>query len=93
MKGKGPNVPAIESPNTPPTTVEVNSAPGESTLARKATKIVEFVASTEKEMLGCCDDAEVLIDKCRKTKDEKVCQEATREMAMCMHYQQETSDW
>lgn len=93
MKGKGRNVPAIESPNSAPAPVEINNSAGESTLARKATKIMQFVASTEKEMLGCCDDAEALIEKCRTTKDEKVCQEATREVAMCMHYQQETSDW
>jgi hypothetical protein len=93
MKGKGPSVPAIESPNSPPATVEVNNVTGESTLARKATKVMEFVVNTEKEMLGCCDEAEALIEKCRQTKDDKVCQQATREMALCMHYQQETSDW
>lgn len=93
MKGQGSNVPKIESPNSSPAPVAINNAEGESTLKRKATKVLQFVADTEKEMLGCCDNAETLIAKCRETKDPKTCEEATKEMSLCMLYQQETEGW
>jgi hypothetical protein len=84
---RGPAIPKIESPDSSPaaTPVKMDSV--------KKHPIVNFVLEAEKEMLGCCDDAEVLIEKCRKTKDPATCQAASREMAICMHYQQETTDW
>lgn len=98
MKGQqGPSVPTIESPSSTGATVtntKIDNDQGIGAgIARKSTRIMQFVLGAEKEMLGCCDDAETLIEKCRKTKDVKTCQEASKEMALCMHYQQESYDW
>lgn len=96
MKGQEPKVPTIENPNTvaTPVKIEANTDQGiGATIARKSTRVMQYMLGAEKEMLGCCDDAEALIEKCRKTKDPKTCQEASKEMSLCMHYQQESYDW
>jgi hypothetical protein len=95
MKEERSKLPTLESSSSPPhVPVNMEENVGRSSaLARKSTRIVQFVLGAEKEMMECCDDAETLIDKCRRTKDMKTCQEATREMALCMHYQQESYDW
>ncbi|KAG7364488.1 hypothetical protein IV203_037690 [Nitzschia inconspicua] len=96
MKGLGPTVPTIESANataTAPAKIETGETGIGAGIARKSTRIMEFIMGAEKEMLACCEDAETLIEKCRKTKDLKTCQQASREMALCMHYQQESYDW
>jgi hypothetical protein len=91
MKGPGPTVPAIEAPNAAPAPISIEKEEGIGvSIARKSTRLVQLMAGADNEMMGCCDDAEALIEKCRKTKDPKTCQEASNEMALCMHYQQES---
>lgn len=87
---RGPNVPKIESPGSSP--IPATSDSKMETFKTEHPN-VNFVLEVEKEMLCCCDEAETLIEKCRQTKDPATCKAATREMAICMHYQQETEGW
>jgi hypothetical protein len=94
MNGPGTTVPTIEGPNKAPASVKIEKNEGiGASIARKSTRLFQLMAGADHEMMGCCEDAEALIDKCRKTKDPKTCQEAFKEMALCMHYQHESYDW
>jgi hypothetical protein len=89
VMNRGPTVPKIESSESSPVPATSNKMETFKTQHPN----VDFILEVEKEMLCCCDDAEALIAKCRETKDPATCKAATREMAICMHYQQETEGW
>jgi hypothetical protein len=41
-------------------------------------------------ILGRCDQAEASISECRKTKRPETCQAANMDVALCLHYQNES---